>query len=331
MAKENREMASLIRILMGLAWTAASALAHAQGFPAKPVFVVLPYSAGGGQDIYARALAQRLTEVWGQPAQIENRVGANGIIGTEYVAKAAPDGYTLLFSDTGSMVLTPLLYKGKIAYEVSRDFLPVAGVATNSYGLVVSPKLPVKTMKELIELAKAKPNRVSYATFGIGSTVHLATEMVQSMSGITLNHIPYKGSGPALLDVSAGHVDMMISTLGSILPYVKSAKLRLLAVSTPQRHKQYPDVPTIAEAGIPGFYARGWWGIHAPRGTPRSVIEKINADVQKILPDPDFRAKNVDPQGYEIFLGTPGDLDEWIKSEVLRWGKIIRDANLKIE
>jgi len=196
---------------------------------------------------------------------------------------------------------------------------------------VVSPKLPVKTMKDLLALAAAKPGQLSYATFGIGSTVHLVTEMVQGATGIRLNHIPYKGSAPALVDVQAGHVDMMFSTLGSVLPYVKSGKLRMLAVSTSTRHKQYPDVPTVDESGIPGFSAGGWWGIHGPRGTPRNVVERINADVQRVQGDSVFVSKNAEEQGYEMFKGSAADFDKFVKADRARWSKVINDSNIKIE
>lgn len=311
-----------------LSCTAAVALAQAQPYPAKPVQIILPFAAGGGMDIFLRPLAQRFSEMWGRPVIVDYKTGASGIIGTEYVVRSAPDGYTLLASSS-SLTINPFLFP-KLTFDALKDLVPVSGLIRDPFGLAVSPRLPVNNVKELIVLAKTRPTPLSYATFGIGSPVHLVMELLQSLAGIKLNHIPYKGSGPATIDVSAGHIDMIINNSSTLAPQSRAGKVRLIAVSAASRSPLYPDVPTMAES-VPGIDATGWWGLHAPAAVPRAIVEKINADARKILGDPAFRAKAMDSQGYEPLLTTHAQFDEFLKAESVKWGAVIREANIKLE
>lgn len=322
-------MSSLIRVLTALAWAAVCVFAQAQGYPAKPVRLVVPYAAGGAMDSLARTIGQRLFEAWGQQVLVENKPGASAIIGMDYVAKSAADGYTLLWSDA-NVVINSLLFS-KLPYDPVKDLAPITQLVAIHLGLVVNPSLPVKNIRELIELAKAKPGELNYASVGAGSTMHLSMEILQAMAGIKLNHIPYKGSAPALTDVSAGHVPMMFTSLGSVLPLWKAGKVRLLAVGSARRYTQYPDVPTVAEAGLPGFEVTSWFGLFAPAGTPREIINRVNAELQKIFADPALREKNLDPQGFEPIVSSPERFSEFTKSEALKWGKVVRDAKVKLD
>ena len=305
------------------------AVAIAQSYPAKAVHLVVPYTPGGGADTLARATAQRLSEVWGQQVLVENKPGANTAIGAEYVAKSAADGYTLLMIET-ALVINPSLY-AKLPYDTFRDFAPVAGLVAISQALVVTPSSPLKSVPELIQLAKTKPGEISYASFGLGSTAHLNMEMLQQMAGIRLNHIQYKGSAPAMVDVAGGHVAMMFNSTGGVLPQLKSGKLRLIAMGSKARLPQYPDIPTVAEAGLGGFEASAWFGMVAPAATPRDVIGRINGTLQKIYAEPAFREKNLLPQAFEPIVGTPEQFGEYMRAEALKWGKVARDAKVRLD
>jgi tripartite-type tricarboxylate transporter receptor subunit TctC len=318
-----------MRLLFALLICAAlPAAAHAQNYPVKPVVVILPFAAGGGMDNFLRPLAQRFTEAWGRPVIVDYRTGASGNIGSEHVVRSAPDGYTLLASSS-SLTINAFLYP-KLGFDALKDLVPVSGLIRDPFGIAVSPGLSINTVPELVALAKSKPGQLSYATFGIGSPVHLLMEMLQSASGIRLNHIPYKGSGPATIDVSAGRVDMIVNNSSTLAQHSRAGKVRLIAVSSAMRSPLYPDIPTIAES-VPGIDAVGWWGLHAPAAVPRSIVERINADARKILADPAFRAKTMDSQGYEPLLMTLSQFDEFLKGESTKWSAIIRNANIKVE
>ncbi|HEV8259688.1 MAG TPA: tripartite tricarboxylate transporter substrate binding protein [Burkholderiales bacterium] len=322
-------MISLIRPLMLVACAGATVLAQAQGYATKPVRMVVPYSAGGGLDALARAIGERLFEALGQQVLVDNKPGANTVIGTEYVAKSEPDGYTLLLTEP-ALVINPSLYS-KVPYDPFRDFAPITGLVAVNQALVVTPALPVKNIRELIELAKSKPGELTYASFGAGSSGHLNMEMFQAMAGIRLNHIPYKGAAPALTDVAGGHVQMMFGSVGVVRSQWKTGKVRMLAVGSANRLAQYPDVPTVAEAGLAGFEATAWLGLFAPAGTPREVINRVNAEVQKIFADPAFREKNLEPQAFDPIVTSPDRFSEYIKTDALKWGKVVRDAKVKLD
>ena len=322
-------MPGVIRVLAALACAVVCLLAQAQGYPAKAVRLVVPTSAGGGLDTLARAIGQRLSEAWGQQVLVENKPGGTFVIGIEYVARSTPDGYTLLVTDA-SVVINSLLHS-KLPYDPVKDLAPITGLVVTNLALVVNPALPVKNIRELIELAKMKPGALSYASFGTGSSAHLSMEMFQAMAGIKLNHIPYKGAAPALIDVAAGHVQMMVGSVGVVLPQWKAGKVRMLAVGSARRSARYPDLPTVAEAGLPGFEATGWFGLFAPAGTPREAVNAINAEVRKIFSDPAFLGKNLDPQAFEPIVSSPEQFSDYMKSEALKWGKVVRDAKVKLD
>lgn len=322
-------MRKSITALLALAGAMLSGGAEAQGYPSKPVSLVVPYSAGGGADTLARALAQRLSETWGQQVLVVNKPGANTAIGAEYVAKSAPDGYTLLMIET-ALVINPSLY-AKLPYDPFRDFAPVTGLVAVSQALVVNPAVPAKNLQELIQLAKTKPGEMSYASFGLGSTGHLNMEMLQQMAGIKLNHIQYKGTAPAMVDVTGGHVNMMFSSTGGVLPHWKSGKVRLLAVGSKARLPQFADIPTVAEAGLPGYEANAWFGLVAPAATPREVIGRINAGVQKVFAEPAFRERNLVPQAFESIVGPPEQFGEYMRAEAQKWGRVVRESKVTLD
>ncbi|HEV8259689.1 MAG TPA: tripartite tricarboxylate transporter substrate binding protein [Burkholderiales bacterium] len=322
-------MSSLIRAVAAFTCVLAFGTAHAQGYPTKPVFLVVPYSAGGGADALARAIAQSLSTLWEQRVVVENRPGANQSIGAEYVAKAAADGYTLMLFET-SLVINPSLYS-KVPYDPFRDFAPVTGLVTWAQLLVVHPSLPVKNVSDLIELAKSRSGQLSYASQGAGSIPHLTMAMLQSMAGITLNHIPYKGGGPAVTDLAGGHVQMMFGTISVVLSQWKAGKVKMLAVASNRRLAQFPDVPTVGETGLPGFEFNAWFGLVAPAGTPHDVVTRINADVHKIFADPAFREKFLAPQAYEPITSSPGEFADYMRAEARKWGDVVRQAKIKLD
>lgn len=322
-------MRKSITALLALAGVMSSGGGEAQGYPSKPVNLVVPYSAGGGADTLARALAQRLSENWGQQVLVVNKPGANTAIGAEYVAKSAPDGYTMLMIET-ALVINPSLY-AKLPYDPFRDFAPVTGLVAISQALVVNPAVPAKNLQELIQLAKTKPGEMSYASFGLGSTGHLNMELLQQMAGIKLNHIQYKGTAPAMVDVTGGHVNMMFSSTGGVLPHWKSGKVRLLAVGSKARLPQFADIPTVAEAGLAGYEANAWFGLVAPAATPREVIGRINAGVQKVFAEPAFRERNLVPQAFESIVGPPEQFGEYMRAEARKWGRVARESKVKLD
>jgi tripartite-type tricarboxylate transporter receptor subunit TctC len=307
---------------------AASCGALAQSYPAKPVFLVLPYTAGGGMGNFVVAIAQRMSESWGQQVHVDYRPGANAIIGTQHVVKSSPDGYTLLISDP-SLINNALLRK--LAYDPIKDLAPVIPVVRTDYALSVAPSLGASNVKEFLAIAKAKPGYINFASLGNGSTAHLAAEMLQLMAGVTLNHIPYKGSAQAIVDVSSGQVHTMLISLNSVLPFAKSGKIRLLAITSMERSPKHPDLPTVHESGVPGYELSSWYGVHAPAGTPRAAIERVNAEVRKIVADPAFHARHMEGQGFEAQPITPEQFGAFIRAEFAKWGRIVREAKVSVD
>lgn len=304
-------------------------IALAAQYPTKPVHVVVPYAAGGAVDAFARVLSQRLSELWGQQVLVDNRPGASTMIGAEQVAKSLPDGYTLLLTADLTLVIVQHLYE-KISYDPLRDFAPVIALVSATQALVANPSLPVKTVKDLVALAKEKPGELTYGSFGVGSTGHLNMEMLQTMAGVRFNHIPYNGAGPAMNDVIGGHIGFMLAALSIVNGNVRAGKLHMIGVGGDHRSSEFPDVPTISESGVPGFEAKTWFGLVAPAGTPMDVIMKINHDVTKIISDRAFAEKNLDAQGLEPIVGTPEQFAAFIRAETTKWGKVIKDANIKV-
>jgi len=298
-------------------------------YPTRPVHIVVPYPAGGAVDAFARVLTQQLSELWGQQVVVDNRPGASTMIGAEQVAKSPPDGYTLLLTAELTLVIVPHLYE-KIPYDPLRDFTPIVALVSATQALVANPSLPVKTVKDLVALAKAKPGQLTYGSFGNGSTGHLNIEVLQAMTGARFNHIPYNGAGPAMNDVIGGHIDFMLAALSIVKGNVQAGKLRMIGVGSSHRSSEFPDVPTISESGAPGFEAKSWFGLVAPAGTPPDVIKKINQDVTKVISDRAFAEKFLAAQGLEPITGTPEQFAALVRAETVRWGKVVKDADIKV-
>lgn len=303
---------------------------RAQGYPTRPVTLVVPAAPGGVTDIVARALAQRLSDRFGRQVIVENRPGASNQIGAENVAKADPDGYTLLVSAEATFVVNPWLYR-KLTYDPAKDFVPVTGLVSISQSLVVTPSLPANNLTELIALAKRRPGELNYGTYGIGSTGHLNMEMLQRLAGIKLAPIHYKGATPALTDVMAGHIQLMFVSSSAALEPARAGKVKLIAVGSKRRLAQAPDVPTVAESGFPGFEAVSWFGLFAPAGTPREIVQQVNAEVRRIFDDRDFQEKFLAPNLYEPMVGSPDEFSAFIKAEMQKWGDLVRAAGIKVD
>jgi tripartite-type tricarboxylate transporter receptor subunit TctC len=316
-------------LLMALGWLAAPAQAQAQTFPSKVINIVVPAPPGGVTDTLGRMLAQRFAQVWGQQAIVENRAGANNIIAAEYVAKAPPDGHTLLVGPEVTFIANPGLY-AKLPYDI-KDFTPVVGLVLINHGLIVHPSVPVNSVRELIAYAKLHPGELNYGTYGVGSTAHLNMELFQALSGTKLVPIHYKGAAPAMTDVIAGHIQLMYVSAASAVQPAAAGQVKFLAVGAEKRMPQLPDVPTVAEAGLPGYRSVSWFGLFAPAGTPRPVVDKINAEVRAFFADPTVIKNFLEPQMFEPIAGTPEELTSFLASEAQKYGKLIRDANIKGE
>jgi tripartite-type tricarboxylate transporter receptor subunit TctC len=305
------------------------ALAAGQGYPSKPVYIVNPFAAGGPVDLLARAVGQKLNEAWGQPVIVDTRAGAAGNIGIEYAARQPADGYVLLVMPTGNAVVNPHLY-AKLPYDTFRDFAPVTLLATVENALVVNPGVAAKTVPEVVALAKANPGKLTFASPGVGSQAHIAGEMLKSMAGIDVVHVPYKGIAPAMNDLVGGQVSFMFLSMSSALKQVQAGKLRALGVASLKRSPAAPDLPTVAEQGFPGFEALSWYALMAPAGTPPDVIDRIAAESARALRDPAVRERllglGANPVG-----GTPAELGTMLKGEYTRWGDFIRKTGIRGE
>ena len=310
--------------------TAAPLVATAQQpYPAKTIRIIVPYPPGGGNDIIARAYADELTRRLNQQVIIDNRPGGSTIIGTELAVKAPPDGYTVLVSSHTTFAIVPNL-RSKMPYDVTRDLDAVALLATQPFVLVVHPSLPAQNMKQLIALAKAQPGALTYSTPGVGAGGHFCGELLNTMAGINIRHIPYKGSSPALTDLVGGQVSMTFTSMAAVQAFVRNKRLRLLGVTSAQRSPLAPDTQTIAEGGVPGYDMRGWNAMVAPRGTPRVAIDKLTTEIAAIIKSPDARER-LATQGYVPESGSPQQLAEMIKSELVRYGKLIKAVGMQAE
>jgi tripartite-type tricarboxylate transporter receptor subunit TctC len=319
-----------LRFVCALILALACAGANAQAYPSKPIHLVVPYPAGGPLDIMARAIGQKLTEAWKQPVIVDNRAGAGGNIGADAVAKAAPDGYTLLMGAVATQAINPALYS-KIPYDAARDFAAVALVAQVPNILVVNPAVPVKSVRELIELARAKPGTLNFASGSTGSTGHLAGELFKTMAGVDMVHIPYKGAAPATTDLLAGQVQLMFDNLANALPNVKAGKLRALAVTTLARSPAVPDLPTIAESGLPGFDLTTWFGLLVPAGTPPEIVAKLNAEVVRALNSNDMRERLQRMGAEPPANNTPEHFAAFIRSEAAKYAKVVKSSGAKVD
>lgn len=318
-----------IRVLLGCVFAVVIASPCYAQYPTSTVRIVVPYPAGGAVDALARVLGQRLGAIWGQQVIVDNRAGASTMIGADHVAKSPADGYTLMITAELTLATVPHLYK-KSPYDPVKDFAPIAALVSATQALVAHPSLPAKNVGELVKLAKSKPGELSYGSFGTGSTGHLNMEMFQSMTGTRLNHIQYRGAGPALNDLLGGHIGVMFAAVSIVSENVKGGRLTMLGVGSETRHPQFPDVPTIAESGVPGFEAKSWFGMVAPAGTPPAIVAKINSDLRSIFADPEFK-KGLDRQGLEPIIGSSADFSRFIQSEGVKWGKVVRDAKVTLE
>jgi tripartite-type tricarboxylate transporter receptor subunit TctC len=314
-------------MLAAVTATLIATTAFAQQYPSKPVRFVVPYAAGGATDLIARVIGERLSAHLGQPFVIDNRPGAATLLGAQLVAKAEPDGYTLLMATSTTLAINASLYKN-LPYDPVKDFAPISLAIQHPFVLLVDPKLPAHNVKELVALAKSKPGQLAYASGGSGSFPHLAMAMFQAMTGIDVIHVPYKGSAPALTDLMGGQVAMIFDN--TALTYVKSGKIRALAVTTKDRLSVMPDVPTLQEAGVPGYELAAWQGVIAPAGTPRPVVDKLNANIVQLLREPETIAR-LTGDGGQIITSTPDQFASYIKSEIGRFAKIVKDSGAKVE
>jgi tripartite-type tricarboxylate transporter receptor subunit TctC len=320
-------VAGLFLLAALLACVADGALA--QGYPAKPIKIVVPFTPGGTTDVLARAVGQKLTANWGQPVVIDNRPGAGGNIGSEVVAKAAGDGYTLLMGTISTHGINPSLYT-KLPFDAVKDFAPVSLVARVPNVLVLHPSVPANSVKELIALAKAKPGQLNFASSGNGTSIHLSGEMFKTMAGVQMSHIPYKGSAPALTDLLGGQVSLMFDNMPTALPHVKAGRLKALAVTTAKRSPALPELPTVAESGLPDFEATSWFGVLAPAATPKEIVSKLSGEIAKILKTPDVQAQ-LSGQGAEPVGSTAEEFATHIKSEMAKWAKVVKESGARID
>jgi tripartite-type tricarboxylate transporter receptor subunit TctC len=316
-------------ILLACASFAATPASAQQAYPTRPVHVVVAFPAGGATDVIARAVSQRLSEMWGQPIVIENKGGAGTQIGAEYVGKQTGDGYTLLATSDATFAFNPSLYR-KLSYDPN-DFVPVSGLGIVNQVLVTSPGAPFKTVADLIAQAKAKPREINYGTMGAGTSGHINMAMFERMAGVALTPVHYRGGAPLVTDLLGDHVQTGFVSLTLVAAQVKAGRLRALGVGSANRTPQLPDVPSIAEAGLPGYDAVTWFGLFAPRATPPEIVAKVNADVQRVLADAVFQEKFLAPAFFEPITGSPQEFGAFVEREAARWSKVIKDAKLTVE
>jgi tripartite-type tricarboxylate transporter receptor subunit TctC len=308
---------------------AASFAAHPQPYPTKPMRLIVGSSPGGPIDFSARLAAQKLTEALGQSVVVDNRTGASGTIGTEYVAKAAPDGYTLLMGSAATLCITPYLYS-RIPYDTLRDFAPISTVATVSYVVVVHPAVPAKSVREFIALARSKPGQLRFGSAGSGSVTHLAVELFRSMAGLEFTHVPYKGAGPAMIDLLGGQLDFMFDSVLTSTPLVKAGKLRALAQTGTVRSVVLPELPTIAETALPGYEASTWFGLLAPAGTPRAIVDKLNGAIVKGFEAAGTRERLLS-QGLEPIGNSPEAFGKLLREELPKWARVVKVSGARLE
>jgi len=319
-------------LLAALAVAAAGALplgAAAQDFPAKPITIVVPFSAGGTTDILARVIGQGLQKALGQSVVVDNRAGAGGNIGGALAAKAPADGYTLFMGTVGTHAINEALYK-KMPFDPVKDFAPLTRVANVPNLLVANPKQPFKTVQELIAYAKAHPGEVNFGSSGSGSSIHLSGELFKTMAKVDMVHVPYKGSAPAVTDLLGNQIGIMFDNMPSAIQHVRAGKLRPIAVTTAQRSPELPDVPTIAEAGVPGYEATSWFGLYAVAGTPQPVLDKLHAALAKVLNQADVKQK-IAEQGGEVVVETPAQFAAFMKAETAKWGKVVKESGARAD
>lgn len=319
----------LARIGSGIAALALALSASAQSFPSKPIKIVVPFPPGGFNDVLGRTLAQEFQKAWNQPVLVDNRPGGNTIIGSDLVAKSAPDGYTLLVVALPFSVL-PSLFAGKLPFDVQRDFAPVSLCAGSPNMLVVNPSLPVNNVKELIALAKSQPGKLTYASAGNGTSNHVSAEYFKMLTGTDMLHIPYKGSAPSVADLIGGQVDMLFDNVPNVIQHVKAGKLKPLAVTSTMRSFQAPEVPTMQEAGVPDYEVNVWFGLLATAGTPPDVVAKLSAETVRVLNLPEVRER-FRTLGVEVIASSPEQFAQHLRSEIAKWGRVVREAKIRVD
>ena len=324
-------MTKRLGALILLASLAGAAAAQAQSYPTRTITLTVTAAAGGVTDVVARALGQRLAEAWGQQVVIENKGGAAHVVGAQSVAKAAPDGYSLLVAEAGTFTINPTLYgNGKLPYDEEKDFIPITGIVRINQALLGHPSLPANDVRELIELAHKTPGELTYGTAGIGSAPHMNMVLFESMAGVKLVPVHYRGAAPALTDVIAGHVKLMSVSVSLALPPFRTGQIKIFGIGSGKRLPLAPDIPTVAESGLPGYEATTWFGLFATAGTPPAIVTKINAEVAKILADPQFREKFLAPQMFEPMASSPEEFADYIKAQRRKWAKVIGEQKLSI-
>ena len=319
----------IARLIIAVMFALVSAGVIAQSYPAKTIRIVVPNPPGGTSDILARSIGQKLNEAWGQPVIVENRAGANGNIGANLVAQSPADGYTLLLTDVGALAISASVFPD-LPFDPAGDFAPVVLISYSPHILGVHPSVPANTVKELIALAKSRPGRLNFATAGVGSAPHLAGVEFALRTGVQWTYVPYKGGSQAVADVAAGHADLLFNGMLATFPQVKGGRMRALAVSSPKRVAAAPEIPTVAESGLPGFETGSWQGMLAPSGTPRDIVLKLNAEIRRILGTPEMKAQLAD-QGTEVRADTPESLGQFIRTEIPRWAKVVKQSGIKVE
>jgi tripartite-type tricarboxylate transporter receptor subunit TctC len=317
----------LISLFAGAAFALCAGLASAQAYPTTPVRLIIPFPPGGSNDIVGRLIAQQLGERMGKQFVVDNRGGAGGVVGSELAANSAPDGYTLLIISV-AYAFNPSMYK--LTFNPEKAFAPVALIGTGPNALTVFPKLPVNSVKDLIALAKSKPGQLNYASSGVGSFQHLGSALFTMMAGVNIVHVPFKGGGPAMADVMAGNTQICLGSLIQMIPHVNSGRLKMLGIGSAKRTKAFPDVPTIAEAGVPGYDASNWWGILAPAGTPAAIVTKLSTEINAIVQSADIQ-KRFESQGAEPASMAPAEFAKFIRTETTKWSRVVKEAGIKAE
>jgi tripartite-type tricarboxylate transporter receptor subunit TctC len=318
--------------LILLACVCGTYVARAQPYPSRPITITVTAAPGGVTDVVARAVGQRLAESWGEQVIIENKGGAAHVLGAQAVAKAAPDGYSLLAADSGAFVINPTLYgAGKLPYDAEKDFAPITGLVRIHQALLGHRSVPANNVRELIALAKSKPGELTYGTAGIGSALHMNMLLFQSMTGVKLLAVHYRGAAPALADVIAGHVNLLCVSVSLAVPPFRAGEIKIFGIGSRERLAGASDIPTVAESGLPGFEANAWFGLFATAGTPRDIVTKINVEVTKLLSDPQFRERFLAPQMFESMASSPEEFADYIRQETQKWGNLIREQKLSIE
>jgi tripartite-type tricarboxylate transporter receptor subunit TctC len=317
-----------LRLVLTVLLAGGATLAVAQTYPSRPIRLIVPFPPGGSTDLVARVVGQKMSDAWSQQVVIDNRPGANGMIGAEIVARAAPDGYTIVLGTIGPFAINAGLYK--MPYDIVKDFAPITYSANVANVLVVNPSVPAKDVKELLALARAKPGTLTFGSSGTGGAPHMAVELLRLLAKVNVTHVPYKGGGPAMADLVGGQITCSFASMPSAIPFIKAGKLRALGVSSSKRSPALPEAPTVAEAGVPGFAVLDWQGFFTTAKTPPEIVNKLNAEIRRILAQPDV-VERLTAAGVEIQTSTPKEWGDFVKSEVEKWQKVTKEAGIKVE